>query len=405
VAIRTESSVGAVVVAEYQTAVVQCDAATAARIHADKHLQIAPMDISGHYEIRARHKVGVLRYGELEIRVIPKISVTRLLYLASFHENDSSWRQLEALLGEASDPLSAIVQALLFHCERALRPVPLQGYVNYETAITSIRGRVLFERQIAAQAGVELPVHVRFDEYEANIVENRIVKAALQVVARFDCGSYVAARLRHLINHLDGVRPWIVGQKIPAIVFSRLNERYRGAIALSRLVLEQRSLEYNQRQTSGTAFLFNMNHLFESFLEVSLQKLLQARRGRVERQKSIALDIDERILLRPDLTWWDGGRCLAVVDAKYKGTKNADAPNADVYQILAYCNRLGLSRGYLVYADMDGEEPGSYSVRNADVEIIVSSIDLGGSIEMLNRSVECLADMIFEAVAGAPELR
>jgi len=39
-----------------------------------------------------------------------------------------------------------------------------------------------------------------------------------------------------------------------------------------------------------------------------------------------------------------------VVDAKYKAEKPSGFPNAGVYQMLAYCLRLGLPEGHLVNA-------------------------------------------------------
>ncbi len=45
------------------------------------------------------------------------------------------------------------------------------------------------------------------------------------------------------------------------------------------------------------------------------------------------------------------------------------------------------------------------ALRNANVEMFVSSIELGGSLELLNRSVWQLAQMIVEGACGAPELR
>ena len=66
------------------------------------------------------------------------------------------------------------------------------------------------------------------------------------------------------------------------------------------------------------------------------------------------LDTGSKVALQPDLLWSDGDRAMAVVDAKYKATKFANYPNADVYQMLAYCVRFGLETGHLVYAK--GEE-------------------------------------------------
>lgn len=391
---RQQSEHRLVALGEYQKINVACSVQTAAAIHADGHLAVAPSSHDGAFELRARHKVGVLRYGELEIRVLPKVSVARLLYLAAFHTNDSAWQQVEALLGEVDDPLSAIAQALLFHAERALCPTPLQGYVTHELARTDLRGRVLFHRQITRHAGVVLPVELRFDEFEPGIIENRVIKAALLVVVRSVSDVECRTRVRHLLSRLDQVSPWRAGQTIPEIGFNRLNERYRPAIHLSRLVLEQRSLEFYDMQQHGTAFLFNMNKVFESYLEASLGTLIQARGGRIESQHSIALDENERVKMRPDITWWQSGRCMAVIDAKYKRATNADYPNADIYQMLAYCKRLKLQRGYLVYADLNGEEPGTCTIRNSDIQIVVTSIDIGGTLEELTDSVEQLGDLL-----------
>jgi len=383
-----------VVLPEYQRAIVQCSPETAVQMNQDGHVSVAPTRVVGEYEVRARHKVGVLRYENLELRIVPKVPITRLLYLATFHNNDDAWRQLETLLDDAQDPYSAISHALTFHAERALRPTPLQGYVTHERAEMLVRGRLLFDRQVASRAGVLLPAELRFDEYELGIAENRVLKAALRAVARYAEEPNLAARLRHLIAQLDGVDPWVFGQPIPEFTFGRINERYRSAIALSRLVLERRSLDYQAERRPGTAFLFNMNTVFESYLESALRSALKPRGGQVEGQYKTALDVSERIVMRPDITWWSGGECKAVLDAKYKRTKNDDYPNADAYQMLAYCTRLGLPRGYLVYADLDGAEPRNDVIRNAGIEIVVTSIDISGTVAELEASVGRLAALV-----------
>ena len=393
-------------IAEYQNIEVQCSAQTAVAMHADGHLAVAPSSREGHYELRARHKVGVLRYGLLEVRVLPKVPIARLLYLAAFHIDNEAWRQLEALLGEVEDPFSAIAHALLFHADRALSPTPLQGYVTHEQARSNLRGRVLFQRQIATRAGVALPVELRFDEFEPGIIENRVVKAALMTMARFDIDGGFRKRIKHLVSRLDQVEPWPVGQAIPEIVFSRLNTRYRPAIQLSRLVLEQRSLEFHDQQRYGTAFLFNMNRVFESYLEKSLGALIEARGGRVKPQYQIELDEAGQVKMRPDITWWQRGHCVAVIDAKYKRATSSEFPNADIYQMIAYCKRLNLPRGYLVYADLNDEETVTCVVRNSDIQIVVTSIEIGGSLVNLSDSVERLATVIergfrFGAAYGA----
>ena len=58
-------------------------------------------------------------------------------------------------------------------------------------------------------------------------------------------------------------------------------------------------------------------------------------------------------------------RPRAVIDAKYKAEKPAGYPNADLYQMLAYCTALRLSDGHLVYAKGSAEQRPTASVTRA----------------------------------------
>lgn len=77
----------------------------------------------------------------------------------------------------------------------------------------------------------------------------------------------------------------------------------------------------------------------------------------------------ELVWLGPDATAW------AVVDAKYKAERPDGFPDADLYQMLAYCTVLGLAEGHLVYAQ--GNEPVmSHQIRRTGVTIHRHTLDL-----------------------------
>lgn len=66
---------------------------------------------------------------------------------------------------------------------------------------------------------------------------------------------------------------------------------------------------------------------------------------------------------------------LAVADAKYKAGRPGGYPDADLYQMLAYCTALGLAEGHLVYAK--GSAPHtSHRVRHTGVTIHQHALDL-----------------------------
>lgn len=83
----------------------------------------------------------------------------------------------------------------------------------------------------------------------------------------------------------------------------------------------------------------------------------------------------------------------AVVDAKYKAEKPAGFPNADVYQLLAYCTALRLPVGHLVYAK--GNESGRvHHVDAAVLSVWAHVLDLSRASHDLLVELDRLADAV-----------
>ena len=123
-------------------------------------------------------------------------------------------------------------------------------------------------------------------------------------------------------------------------------------------------------------FLLDMPRLFEDFVTVALREaLVSAYGGRVHDQDRNHFDEAGQVGLRPDIVWKIRGSPVAVIDAKYKAEKPAGYPNADLYQLLAYCTVLGLRSGHLVYAK-GNEKPVRHVVRRSGIEIFCHAVDL-----------------------------
>jgi 5-methylcytosine-specific restriction enzyme subunit McrC len=112
-----------------------------------------------------------------------------------------------------------------------------------------------------------------------------------------------------------------------------------------------------------------------------------------ERQARLQLDERRDVDMEPDLLCRSGGVVTAVLDAKYKAERPAGFPNADLYQMLAYCTVLGLNEGHLVYAK--GNEVGrTHTVQRAGVVIHCRAVDLALEPAALLTQVDQLADAI-----------
>jgi 5-methylcytosine-specific restriction enzyme subunit McrC len=123
-------------------------------------------------------------------------------------------------------------------------------------------------------------------------------------------------------------------------------------------------------------FLFDMAKIFEDFVTTALREALAEAPGHSVLQGSDHLDEARAIRIIPDFVHYDSsGRPAAVVDAKYKAERPQGFPDADLYQMLAYCTALGLPEGHLIYAK--GNAPhGSHRVRHAGITIHQHALDL-----------------------------
>jgi 5-methylcytosine-specific restriction enzyme subunit McrC len=200
--------------------------------------------------------------------------------------------------------------------------------------------------------------------------------------------------LLRLVRSMADVTPARRGKSKPAWQASRLNARYHLALRLAELVLRGGSVEQKSGQLMVNGFMLDMAKVFEDFLTVALGEALTAYEGHCRSQDRWHLDEAHEITMRPDLVWYrQTGAVGAVVDAKYKAEKPSGFPYADLYQMLAYCTALGLSRGHLVYAK--GNEPAAmHVIRNAGVELVQHALDLDQPPHVLLSQVEQLAQDI-----------
>ncbi|MER5782834.1 restriction endonuclease [Streptomyces mobaraensis] len=342
----------------------------------------------GHWLLRAGSKVGAVTVrapgadgGAITVRITPKVPVARLFFLLGYSLAPGRvWRderdgQVTAV--EHRDVLPALAHAMERQTDRALRQGLLQGYRRTEETALVMRGRLREADQIRRHFGATLPVEVTYDEFTVDIAENRLLLAAVERLLRLPgVPRDVRRRLLHQRSRLAGVTPLAPGQAPPAWHPSRLNARYHHALHLARAVLNEASAEHAPGGLHIDGFLFDMNKLFEDFVTVALREafLGTALTGRL--QDAHHLDEAAVIRMRPDFVLHGpDGTPLAVADAKYKAEKRDGYPDADLYQMLAYCTALGLREGHLVYAK--GNAPhAAHRVRHAGIVIHQHALDL-----------------------------
>lgn len=329
------------------------------------------------WEIGARRKVGVAMLGDVEVWVKPKLAIDRLLFLVGYAVDPNGWQDELVHLDTRDGLLPAVAQALWRQAERALRQGLLQGYRTVEESSYVLRGRLREGDQLRRHHGRVIPMEIRHDDFTLDIPENQILLAAvtrLLTVPRVDTES--RRRLAALRARLSGVTSLIQGTGLPRWRPTRLNARYHTALRLAEIVWRATSPEHSPGNVAANGFLFDLAKVFEDFVTAAVSERLHETYGGAARpQYPCHLDDASAIRMRPDLVWELRGRPAAVADAKYKQEKPAGYPDADLYQMLAYCTALGLPRGHLIYAKGNAT-PARHVVRHAGTEIVCHALDL-----------------------------
>lgn len=309
----------------------------------------------GQLRIRSKSWVGVVRLEQAEIRIHPKLAGedAGLLHMLDYASGVGALRRLHGLRPLATggrNILDLICLLLVEEAEGVIRAGVLSDYVVREEALATLRGRLLIEQQVAQHYGEVTPLECRHDEWEADIVENRLVAAGLAAARRLCRDRPLRSRVARTAAAFEEVcvpdpAEDIVrlGRDIP---YQRRNSHYQAAHQWSLLLLENQGVThlYAPGNASCFAFLFDMNALFERFVARVLEEACAGSELRVERQtmaRSVIVEPNGRSYtsVRPDLLIRDHS-CTPprthVMDTKYKLYDEKRLDIGDIYQAFVY---------------------------------------------------------------------
>ena len=348
---------------EYETTQIESpppserDLALAASLAEQRKLKVTWLH-NGEVEITSWSHVGLVRFSSLEVRVVPKLvgGAFRVLQMLDYAAGLNLIRRFDHLreLPDTGISLFDVMCAVLAE-EGAglLRGGLMRDYRPEHDALPALRGRLDHRRQVLNRFGRLDRLECRFDEYDADILENQFVAAGL-LSARAKVRD---TQIKREVSKTAGVfstvcQPLVfhADHYVQSLRYNRRNERYRPAHVISAYVLRGLGFEdiYSQSQGQIFTFLLNMNDVFEQFVErlikdscagTSMAVGTQERFGKVIRNLETGRTYST---IRPDLMIRSGDRTFPV-DTKYKRYDLRKLSTADIYQTFLYA--FVLSRG------------------------------------------------------------
>ena len=366
---------------------------TAAEVGA---VTVAPSAEPGHYDLTGSSWVGVVNAGTLTLEIRPKLPIARLLFLLSYRMDPRSWWDIPFDYDERTSLLEAVIPGFVFQVRRALRRGPLQDYRVEEDTLSIVRGRIRVADQVRRHFGIAPPIEVEYHEFTEDILENRLIKAAIVRLGRLRIR---AEESRRLLREFDQALERVTlvpfnARALSEVLYTRLNEHYRPAVELARLILRSTSFELAAGGVRTASFLVDMNQVFEDFVVTALRESLGVSEQTFPQGgRGLYLDVDRLLPLLPDISWWEYGRCVFVGDIKYKRLATSAGQNSDVYQLLAYTIAADLPGGLLIYAKGEADAA-LHRIVHAGKELQVVAFDLEGPPEDILRQIDAAAGRI-----------
>ena len=355
----------------------------------------------GLVRLRSTSWVGSVVLEDVVVRVRPKVADLRNVFvMLGAASSTLELSSLEVGYRRDDDFVDGLAELVLRSIDATTRRGLLCGYHEIEDRVPVLRGRLLVG-QLATRPWDRLPAPCRFDEFSADVVENRLLRAAVEQLLRLPRVSPAVRRAAlALVNRFDEVGPSADPlHEADQIVFTRVNEHYRRSIRLARLVLEGSAINDQQGTVKASSFLVDMNEAFETWVATEVEERLGAL-FTVMPQASVALSRRPRVPMRPDLVLSAGDKTVLVADTKYKLTGTGLARNADYYQLLAYATALEIDRGLLIYCQADEAPARELCVHGSGHQLSCWPLSLSGSPTDVEHALDDLCRHMLVLLTG-----
>ncbi|HWP50001.1 MAG TPA: hypothetical protein VNM22_22795 [Candidatus Limnocylindrales bacterium] len=345
------------------------------------YLSISPsFHKEGCYDLTPRHYVGhlVLPTGRTLV-IVPKFSLLNLFYLLTYAYDLVDFRSDWVGYEESSDLLEVLVKIFVESTGDLIRKGLYKAYLAQEENQKFIRGKILFPAQLKENQWRKDRIYCQYAEATPDVLENQILKftTALLFLPAYHHTDLVE-KLKANYKHLNGVS-WVPvwAEDVSRIAYNRLNQHYKSVLSLCELFLQHISIRNYTGDIPFFSFLLDMNRVFERFVAGALrEKLADYPSLSLSYQESRWLDRGATRSFSPDLILYEKDDPILVLDMKYKRNNDPtqrsgnsmelprdpflsfqkDPDSEDIYQILVYCQSLGVKTGVLLYPEPIDQE-------------------------------------------------
>ncbi len=230
-------------------------------------------------------------------------------------------------------------------------------YLSHEDNLNFFKGKLLVNEHIKKNSTHRERFYVRFDEYQVNRAENRLVKATLLKLQGITGSAENQKEIRQLLTAFEMVTPSANYQKdFSKVTIDRNTKDYDMLMRWSKVFLLNKSFTTFSGGTSARALLFPMERVFESYVAKQLNHTVAELNWELSAQDKgfYLFDSPRQFALRPDIVITRDDGTKIILDTKWKSLmdsprKNYGISQADMYQMYAYSKKYKTPEIWLLY--------------------------------------------------------
>ncbi len=278
----------------------------------------------------------------------------------------------EATPGESGQLLlDVLAAAFARECSRLVGRGLSKGYRTHRQLLPPHGGRIDVTLHLSRFGGRPDVLVTKPRRITVDVRVNQVLLAALEILRRIPLQPYVErdfARLRPAFSRVSAVP--ISASEVSRLTLVGEQVRYRDALALAEVVIRSQELLPTGAGLSGASVLFFMPKVWEGYV-ARWARTVHTNES-VESPYPFTLTV-EGLQAEADVVAKSSNSVVALYDAKYKPA--ADAPTrADIYQMVTYCESLGLHQATLVYVGT--LRPRTVHVKHKAIHVCGLSVDL-----------------------------
>ncbi|TRZ40061.1 restriction endonuclease [Niallia circulans] len=316
--------------------------------------------------IQAKNFVGLIQMKNgFQVQILPKVTASEmedtktafLRMLRSMKDfpskvfNDASLKMDRMNLYEIF--INMYIQELRNLMKRGLR----SAYIPIEDNLNFFKGKLIVQEQIKNNYAHKERFFVRYDEFEVNRPENRLIKSTLLKLQKLSSSSANIKEIRKLLTAFEMVKPSTNFTKdFSRVVIDRNTKDYEILMSWSRVFLLNQSFTTFSGNTTARALLFPMEKVFESYVVQHLKRVLADLPWEVLTQDKghYLFNHPKQFALRPDIVITREDQSTIILDTKWKSLTNQPRQNygisqADMYQMYAYSKKYQTPEIWLLY--------------------------------------------------------